>query len=796
MPESPTTAQSSSDRSDPAILAAGSFGHNKNPGLVELHSHRAQSLRLGAYQIDIGALKLITESGETRRLTPKTMSVLLELALRPAETIARDELLEAVWPNTCPTPEVLTQAIKELRKAFQDDQKAPNYIETIPKVGYRLLKKPIWSETPELVTPTDSPTSPVALEQVASIARVEPTSPKSRRVWAGVATLLFAALCLSIYWLRAPPQNPSNGATDSERSVAMLHSVKDSFRLLTTAPGIERAAVISGNGAWLAYVTHVDKHHRIWVRDLATPSAQRLTTDNSDNAYTSEFEPHFSKDGLEIAYVRQRVSDAEGGAQCEIIAQRVLAGAPRKLMDCPPGMVLPFDWPSANELVFAHRWASDSESGKPGTVAIVAYQIDSGRATRLHTNDAGPDLNGQPSFDWHARRSPNGQLLAFRRGVGSDSTLFLSDANGQNVRSLVQLAQEADGFAWLPDSQGIIAAIAVEGDFELTLLREGQAAQPLAVFGRNPSVANTGQVVFSRKSEQISLYEFSLADALDGVRLFPSTGSDGPPSLSPDGESIAFLSSRGGIDQVWLGKRGEQPQAVTHTPARLSAIFWHPSGKRFLFTRLQPQRMHSELIEFELDRSRTRSITPPADLGMIVRANYYGEDLLLLSSLNGKRVLQKWHPTNVAGAAIAAFSSEKPWQLLWQLEQIASFQHDQKTNKLYFTRVGSNTLYERLADGRAQVVFDKFNPRWHWNWRVAAGVVYYFSEAELGVELHAYDLATATDRTIRSLPAGDLALDLAQQTTIVPIQMPAEMDIASVQLPAPDLSIDVNQPGN
>ena len=99
---------------------------------------------LGDFRIDVGGLKLVNSANAPRRLTPKTMGVLLELALRAGSTVARDDLLNAVWPDTCPTPEVLTQAIKELRKAFVDDQKAPTYIETIPKIGYRLLKLPQW----------------------------------------------------------------------------------------------------------------------------------------------------------------------------------------------------------------------------------------------------------------------------------------------------------------------------------------------------------------------------------------------------------------------------------------------------------------------------------------------------------------------------------------------------------------------------------------------------------------------------------------------------------------------------
>ncbi|TLY53333.1 MAG: hypothetical protein E6K53_01380 [Gammaproteobacteria bacterium] len=53
--------------------------------------------------------------------------------------MTRGQLLDLVWAQRITTPDVLTQAIAELRRAFRDDAKLPRYIETVPRVGYRLL---------------------------------------------------------------------------------------------------------------------------------------------------------------------------------------------------------------------------------------------------------------------------------------------------------------------------------------------------------------------------------------------------------------------------------------------------------------------------------------------------------------------------------------------------------------------------------------------------------------------------------------------------------------------------------
>jgi TolB-like protein len=67
------------------------------------------------------------------------MEVLLRLAEYPGETLSKEQLLQAVWPNIIVTEDVLKRCIGELRRAFGDDARNPHIIETIAKRGYRLL---------------------------------------------------------------------------------------------------------------------------------------------------------------------------------------------------------------------------------------------------------------------------------------------------------------------------------------------------------------------------------------------------------------------------------------------------------------------------------------------------------------------------------------------------------------------------------------------------------------------------------------------------------------------------------
>jgi TolB-like protein/DNA-binding winged helix-turn-helix (wHTH) protein len=84
-------------------------------------------------------LNTISRNGATVRLQPKIMEVLVCLAHHDGVPVSKEKLLESVWPGTFVTDDVLTRAISELRRVFEDDAQQSHVIQTIPKRGYRLV---------------------------------------------------------------------------------------------------------------------------------------------------------------------------------------------------------------------------------------------------------------------------------------------------------------------------------------------------------------------------------------------------------------------------------------------------------------------------------------------------------------------------------------------------------------------------------------------------------------------------------------------------------------------------------
>ena len=64
-------------------------------------------------------------------LEPKALDVLCHLVTNRDRLVTKEELLDSVCKDTFVTPNALTRAIAQLRKALGDDVKSPTLIETV-----------------------------------------------------------------------------------------------------------------------------------------------------------------------------------------------------------------------------------------------------------------------------------------------------------------------------------------------------------------------------------------------------------------------------------------------------------------------------------------------------------------------------------------------------------------------------------------------------------------------------------------------------------------------------------------
>ena len=74
------------------------------------------------------------------RIEPKSMDVLRILADADGSTVARERLVEAVWPRGYVSDDVLTRCVSQIRKALGDSTRSSQYLLTIRKRGYKLAQ--------------------------------------------------------------------------------------------------------------------------------------------------------------------------------------------------------------------------------------------------------------------------------------------------------------------------------------------------------------------------------------------------------------------------------------------------------------------------------------------------------------------------------------------------------------------------------------------------------------------------------------------------------------------------------
>ena len=72
-------------------------------------------------------------------LRPKTFAVLRFLIEHAGQLVTKEELLDAVWPDTSVSDVVPIVCVRELRQALGDQADAPHFIETVPRRGYRFI---------------------------------------------------------------------------------------------------------------------------------------------------------------------------------------------------------------------------------------------------------------------------------------------------------------------------------------------------------------------------------------------------------------------------------------------------------------------------------------------------------------------------------------------------------------------------------------------------------------------------------------------------------------------------------
>lgn len=197
-----------------------------------------QFYAFGSFLFDVEAHRLLRE-GQTVPLPPKAMEALRIFLQQPGQVMGREELMQAVWGETFVEDANLTVAISQLRKALDQNGETVEYIETIPRVGYRfvgdvseireeprrpvILAKHTLSRT--VIEEEEIPTEPSEVVAIESTATRElPRTlvvANTRTVLAATAVAVIAIVGIASLWTQLRDRS-TRGANLSVKSIAVL----------------------------------------------------------------------------------------------------------------------------------------------------------------------------------------------------------------------------------------------------------------------------------------------------------------------------------------------------------------------------------------------------------------------------------------------------------------------------------------------------------------------------------------------------------------------------------------------
>jgi TolB-like protein/DNA-binding winged helix-turn-helix (wHTH) protein/tetratricopeptide (TPR) repeat protein len=202
-------------------------------------------------------------------IEPKVMGVLLCLAEHAGDVVTRDQFVDQVWQGRIVSDEVLSRCISLLRTRLGDNPREPQFIQTVPKIGYRLIAAAEPHNKENASSPAASETG-TATDIPVSVARN--ANPGKRITLIAIVALaaVLSALLLGKRFITTPP------AAATESSIVVLPFINHSddrdneyFSDGLTEELIERLARVPGLQVVASTSAFSFKNHREDVRSIA-----------------------------------------------------------------------------------------------------------------------------------------------------------------------------------------------------------------------------------------------------------------------------------------------------------------------------------------------------------------------------------------------------------------------------------------------------------------------------------------------------------------------------------------------
>ena len=183
----------------------------------------------GRFRLKIAERVLLRE-GEPVPLTPKVFDILLMLVEHGGQVVHKDDLMRRVWPNTFVEEGNLTQNISLLRKALGETPDGVQFIETVPRRGYRFVAETnrTWAGNDVQAGGNGHKEAALPVEPKVSEAPVVPTAPLAPARRTPLYALLAGVIVVGLIGIVYFTGWGKPGEAETIQSIAVLPFVDES----------------------------------------------------------------------------------------------------------------------------------------------------------------------------------------------------------------------------------------------------------------------------------------------------------------------------------------------------------------------------------------------------------------------------------------------------------------------------------------------------------------------------------------------------------------------------------------
>jgi Tol biopolymer transport system component/DNA-binding winged helix-turn-helix (wHTH) protein len=401
-------------------------------------------------------------------LTPRVLDLLIVLIERKGELVSKELLLDAIWADSYVDESNISRAISTLRKNLGVQKNGGDFIETVPKLGYRFI----------------APVQPGLPASGGPVLNGAMTARRSR-FWP--FAVLFVLVCTVggyLFFTRHPSFRPSDryGITNVTNSVAednlpnwspdgtkiaftsnrdgtgdifSMDSDGSNVTRLTYTAAAEHASVWSPDGTKIAFDSERDGNREIYIMNSDGSNQVRLTYNPTTDAGPVSFSP----DGQRIAFSRNASTEGRSTYDFNIFVMNVDGGDVRQLTNDPEYDAEPVWSPDGARILFV--------SGRDANFEVYSIDIDG-------TNEV--NITKSPTKEGPIAFTADGKDIFLSGDTVAKpefTQVWLVNLDGANRRQVTSFTDKVYRLALHLNTRKFAYSTKIDGNFEIYTIDAG-----------------------------------------------------------------------------------------------------------------------------------------------------------------------------------------------------------------------------------------------------------------------------------------------------------------------------------